>query len=72
MEARISVFQLRCPLCNSSSLASTDVPCHTRNYFTTLDIHGQKEAVTDRIGESRDVDCKNCGFEFTYRTEQEA
>ena len=57
---------LWCPLCQSADLRCTYIPASIRYY--TFD----EEEVHDHFGESCDIECKSCGFQFNYHTEQEA
>lgn len=63
----VSPGELFCPRClNGDHLRATHIPANVRKY------EFEGDDVTDHFGECCDVECDNCGFQFTYHTEQEA
>lgn len=66
MSDRIFAGELNCPLCGHAQLTPTYLPPSVRQYTS------EGEEVNDHFGESCDMECKDCGFQFNYHMEQEA
>ena len=61
MSERIFPSELHCPACKEAKFRVEMIPAHQRTYSS------DGEHFTDHFGDSWDVECLNCEFQFTYQ-----
>ena len=65
MKDKVYGGDLSCPMCGDGKLSSEYLPPSVRIF---KDRDGE---TVEHFGETCDVECLNCGFQFTFHTEQE-